>query len=167
MILGYYNFFRMLNNVLYIHCAPNNKQVKVYWFSNCYEYNFAIYIYFVYAIFNKLKQSIGLEWKNSPARDRVRRSTHSSVPANWITPLPSEALNSQLISDGGWTVVLLMSIAEAKQEMQEQPAPVGPTRACAMFRAYLGYLCGYVALIRPYTRYVDTLIRYLKKTLIR
>jgi hypothetical protein len=55
MILGYYNIFRMPNNVLYIHCAPNNKQVKVYWFSDCYEYNSAIYIYFVYAIFNKLK----------------------------------------------------------------------------------------------------------------
>lgn len=60
--------------------------------------------------------------------------------AGWVTPLHSETLNSQLVtlkqSIGGRTLVLSVSIADAKLEMQEQPAP--GTDACvhATFRAY-------------------------------
>ncbi|CAD6336301.1 unnamed protein product [Miscanthus lutarioriparius] len=67
-------------------------------------------------------------------------ATNAASVADWITPLPSETLNSQLVtltqSAGGRTLVLSVSIADAKLEMQEQPAP--GTDACvhATFRVY-------------------------------
>lgn len=67
-------------------------------------------------------------------------ATGAASVAGWVTPLHSETLNSQLVtlkqSIGGRTLVLSVSIADAKLEMQQQPAP--GTDACvhATFRAY-------------------------------
>jgi len=67
-------------------------------------------------------------------------ATRAASVADWVTPLPSETLNSQLVTlaqtAGGRTLVLSVSIADAKLEMQEHPAP--GTDACvhATFRAY-------------------------------
>jgi hypothetical protein len=67
-------------------------------------------------------------------------ATSATAVTDWVTPLPSETLNSQLVTltqtAGGRTLVLSVSIADAKLEMQEQPAP--GTDACvhATFRVY-------------------------------
>ena len=74
----------------------------------------------------------------TPSIWEVNATSGASV-ADWVTPVPSESLNSQLVtltqSAGGRTLVLSVSIADAKLEMQEQPAP--GTDACvhATFQA--------------------------------
>ncbi|CAN6201125.1 unnamed protein product [Urochloa humidicola] len=74
-------------------------------------------------------------------------ATGSSSVAGWVTPLPSASLNSQLVTltqsaaaagGGGQTLVLSVSVADGRLEMQELPAP--GTDACvhATFRVYGG-----------------------------
>ncbi|KAF8659006.1 hypothetical protein HU200_058849 [Digitaria exilis] len=68
------------------------------------------------------------------------KATGAASVAGWITPLPSASLNSQLVtltqSSGDRTLVLSVSIADGRLEMQEQPA--AGTDACvhATFRVY-------------------------------
>ncbi|KAF8687752.1 hypothetical protein HU200_042684 [Digitaria exilis] len=67
-------------------------------------------------------------------------ATGAASVAGWVTPLPSASLNSQLVtltqSSGERTLVLSVSIADGRLEMQDQPVPGSDACVHATFRVY-------------------------------